>query len=301
MSARGEGGLRRRWRRFFRPDFAVDRGTASGMLVAIVAIVTLLGALAVAAGHAVSVAVAARTADLTGGVTVELPGGNDAAQRAVLTIVRADPAVRSAEPLPRDQVIALLEPLIGPAARTPDLPIPALIDVALRPGAAFDARALETRLRAAAPGVRVDDHAALRDGLARLSFIALSGAAGILALIAAVAAGAVIFATHTGIAVHRDAIELLHHIGASDPYVARQFAFHAGAIGALGGLIGLFLAVLVLLVLDQSLPHLQAFGDWPPAATLDNLLRFAALPPLAGLLAMATAWRTVMRALGRLM
>src|SRR3546814_20799414 len=63
-----------------------------------------------------------------------------------------------------------------------------------------------------------------------------------------------------GLAAHQRSIELLHMIGAQDPYVARQFQNHALRFGLRGGLIGLlgalptlYLARLLLQRIDSGL------------------------------------------------
>src|SRR5262249_18222553 len=157
-----------------------------------------------------------------------------ARMRAVLGALASERDIASARPVERERVLALLEPWIGAAARSIDLPLPELVEVSLRGDAGLDPRALETRLAATAPGVHVDDHSQLRDGFARLARVALLCAAGVLALIAAASAGAVVFATRAGIAIHHEAIEILHQMGAADTYVARQFAVHAARVSLLG-------------------------------------------------------------------
>ena len=67
--------------------------------------------------------------------------------------------------------------------------------------------------------------------------------------VALVATAAVIFTTRTGLAVHRDVIEVLHLIGARDSYIANGFAYHAWWTGLRGGLFGAILAAASLLLL----------------------------------------------------
>ena len=71
----------------------------------------------------------------------------------------------------------------------------------------------------------------------------------ILALIGLATIGTVIFTTRTGLAVHQEAIEVLHLIGAQDSYIARQFATRALMLALRGGLIGLALAVPTLIAI----------------------------------------------------
>ena len=113
--------------------------------------------------------------------------------------------------------------------------------------------------------------------------------------------GTVIFTTRTGLAVHREAIEVLHLIGAQDSYIAGQFAGRAMLLGLKGGLIGMAL----------GLPALAAVGflaEGLEGAALPNLafgpvewLMFIAIPLAVAFLAMATARATVLRSLARML
>ena len=74
-------------------------------------------------------------------------------------MLHATPGIGKAEPLKREQMASLLEPWLGTGALSADLPVPAMIDVTMS-GGRIDVRGLAQRLRAAVPGVEVDDHAA---------------------------------------------------------------------------------------------------------------------------------------------
>ena len=107
--------------------------------------------------------------------------------------------------------------------------------------------------------------------------------------------------TRTGLAVHARIIEIAHLVGARDNYVARQIQRHALWLGLVGGAFGLLLAAatwwalghVVGLVAVPFLPPLQP--DWL------RWIWIALLVPLAGLLAMMTARRTVFATLRRML
>src|SRR5262249_25542027 len=143
-------GWRRQMRRLLRSDFAIDRTTAGPMLVAIVAVMTLLAALALSAERGLMLMTAQWTYDLADSMTIELPTASDptSAQprlRAVLAQLSGERDLRSARPVERERVAGLLEPWLGTAARAVDLPIPELIEVSMRPDARIDVRSLEAR------------------------------------------------------------------------------------------------------------------------------------------------------------
>ncbi|MGQ0662232.1 MAG: cell division protein FtsX [Pseudomonadota bacterium] len=295
-----------RLRRAPRTDLALARDDARAYVPSIVALMVFLAALAAAGALALSSAAARWQAGLAGRLTVEIapaPAGESPAPErlaASLDLLRSTPGVKGAEPLSRERMAALLEPWLGRGGLGDDLPVPQLIDVSLAPGAAIDISALDARLAVIVPGASVDDHGSWRDGLVRLARLAVALALGVVGLVGLAAAAAVVFATRAGLAVHHEAIDLLHLMGAEDDYIARQFAGEALRLAFKGGLVGLLLAVAILLALGHLsqaidpflLPRLRlGLGDWA---------LLALLPAATALLAMATARRTVLRALRHL-
>jgi len=168
-----------------------------------------------------------------------------------------------------------------------------------------DIAALRAKLTTAAPNAILDDHQLWLDRLAHFARSAELTAIAILVLIGGVAVISVSFATRAGLAVHRDTIELLHLMGARDGYVARQFERQALRLALIGGVAGLVLATAALLALSQATNAAAFLGDSVtllPALHLRgwNWAVLAALPIVAGLVAMATARLTVLTTLRRL-
>jgi cell division transport system permease protein len=177
--------------------------------------------------------------------------------------------------------------------------VPTLIDVTLTSGARVDTAALEARLADVAPGAAVDDHRRWLDGVIGLARVTFGLALAVVAIVGVVAAGAVIFVTRAKLAANREAIDLLHLMGADDHYIAGHFARQGLVQGIQGGIVGLLAAAAALaamaLVLRAVDPALGARATLSLAQAATLLL----LPPLAGLIAMLTARRTVLGALAR--
>lgn len=288
-----------------RSDLPLDRDGLSRFLPWLVAFMVYMAALALA-GTLVLNALAERwDRDVRGTLTVQIPPGagsrdDEERLRAALDIFRELPGVAYAEPLDQGRLMALLEPWLGGMEATADLPLPQLIDVALTPDAKPDMAALSRRLAAAVPGATIDDHSIWLARLVRMVRAVEALAAAILVLIGASTVGTVIFTTRTGLAVHQEAIEVLHLIGAQDAYIARQFASRAMALGLRGGVAGLALAVPTLLGIGFLSARLEE--GLLPRLTLsaEHWLALAVLPLAAALIAMLTARFTVMRTLARL-
>lgn len=289
-----------------RSDLALDRDDHAQFLPLLVAFMVFLAIIAMA-----GVAIVNRTVDrwdtgVSDTLTVQIApaASTEAANRAIenaMRIVRETPGVVSARLVTESQVLDLLRPWLGALANQTDLPLPRLIDVTIDPDGPVDVTSLGRRLALAVPGATVDDHRVWLDKLIRLlSTIELIGVA-VLALITLITIGTVIFTTRTGLAVHRDAIEVLHLIGAQDSYVARQFAMRAFGLGLRGGVIGLALAVPTLLGLGHLARTMQSATIPDVGVGLGQWIAMAAMPILAAVIAMLTARVTVLRTLAKML
>ena len=286
-----------------RAGLALGRDDAPLHLDWIVATMAFLAALALVGALATADASARWQRGLTGTATVEIAASPQAAESAdrlqrVLAVLRSDPAIVRAEPLPRARLAELLAPWLGSGSVIDSLPVPQLVDVTLRPAA--DLRALARRLVAAAPGTTLDDHGMWIDQLLRLARLAVGLATAVVVLVALTAVAAVVLATRAGLAVHHDATDLLHLIGAEDAYIARQFAYQGMLLGFRGGALGLLAAAIVLVALGIAGHRVDAAlvpSLWPG---LLEVLPLLLVPPATAALAWLTARQTVMRALKKM-
>ena len=286
-----------------RNDLALDRDDHAQFLTLLVAFMVFL-----ATATTVGVGWVNRAADrwdteIRDTLTVQVgPAATvEAANRALgnaLQIVRATPGVVSARPVSEQRVLELLQPWLGGLADEADLPLPKLIDVTVDHDR-VDVPALSRRLALAVPGAGVDDHRVWLQRLVRLlSAVKWAGLA-VLGLIILVTGGTVVFAARTGLAVHREAIEVLHLIGAHDAYIARQFAVRALRLGFRGGMIGLAVALPTLFGLGALAQALRSAVIAGPGIGALTWVAIAAMPVVAALIAMLTTQLTVLRNLSR--
>jgi cell division transport system permease protein len=287
-----------------RGDLALAYGATRVHLPVLVAVLVFLCGLALAGALVLSDTARRWSSGLSGTITVELPAvvphdPSRAAERLyrALAVLSETPGIARAEPLGAARLGALLAPWLGGADLPDDLPLPQLIDVTVASGATVDVAALSAALAAVVPGASADDHRRWLVGFTRLARLVVIVAIGLVAVVALATAGAVAFATRAGLAVHQQAIELLHLIGASDGYIARQFARRALVMGMVGGAIGFFAAAATAWGIARAM---QAIDPALPPAELAALLPLAGLVPAAGAVAMASAHWTVRRALARM-
>lgn len=289
-----------------RSDLALDRDDHAQFLPLLVAFMVFLAVIAMAGVGLVNRTVDRWDTGVSDTLTVQIaPAPSaEAANRAIenaLEIVRETPGVISARLVTEEQILALLRPWLGALANQSDLPLPRLIDVTIDEDEGIDVTTLGRRLALAVPGATVDDHRVWLDRLITLlSTVELIGIA-VMLLIALITVGTVIFTTRTGLAVHRDAIEVLHLIGAQDAYVARQFAVRALWLGLKGGLIGLALAIPTLLGLGYLAQSMQSATIPDVSLSVMQWIAMAAMPVLAAMIAMLTARVTVLRTLSKML
>jgi cell division transport system permease protein len=289
-----------------RSDLPLDSDAHSRFLPWLIAFMVFLAVLALG-GILVLGATAARWDQGVGGtLTVQIsatenPETDQRNLQEVLNVISATSAIERYEVIAEERMMSLLAPWLGDGAVAADLPLPKLIDVGLDEDAQFDMTAFITALQLRVPEATVDDHRVWLKRLVELIRTVELIAMAVLLFICLATTGTVIFTTRTGLDVHREAIEVLHLIGAQDSYIAGQFAGRAMLLGLKGGLIGMGL----------GLPALAAVGflaEGLEGAALPNLafgpvewLMFIAIPLAVAFLAMATARATVLRSLARML
>ena len=296
-------------RRRLRParfdDLGLRRALGDRMLPLLVAAMTFLAALALAGSAAAAALVRHWQEGAAAALTVQVPAPGDPAGsaggtrlEAVLAALRASPGIAEARALTAEELASLLRPWLGGAAGDPALPLPAVVAAHLAPGGA-DLAALQARLAGLAPGTLMESHGVWVGRLALLARSLRACAWLVLAVVAGVATAVVAVATRAGLAARRDAIEIVHGLGASDRYIAARFARRITWLAGLGGLLGLLAALPVLVALATLI---APYAGTPTAATLPPplLAGLPALPFAAAAIGFATAQATVRRWLHRL-
>lgn len=226
--------------------------------------------------------------------SIQLAGGA-AREPVAVSVAKAQPGVAQVKPVPTSEMRATLERWLGPAGAGADLPLPAMIDVELSPGA--DAAGIGQAIERAVPGARFVAHA---DSLAPLltALRSLSWLAGALVLmIAAATAAAVVLAARGALDTNRATIEVMHGIGATDRQVARLFQRRIAADALSGGLVGGAAAAVALLAVLGTGSGWIAELAGGAALHGGDILLLALLPLAATLLATLVARAAVLSTL----
>ena len=248
----------------------------------VIAIMSFSIMIIAAAGLALASTAGMLTHAIEARYSIEIPAGGGNVE-AVLATIRSAPGVKSADAVPESEMRRTLERWLGPAAQSSELPVPALVNFNVAPGANFDA--IEKRVQAVAPGATGSAHresvAPLLHSLRLLQWVAL----GLVLLLSAAASAAVVLAARGALDTHRFTIEVMHGIGATDLQVTRLFQRKIAIDAFAGSIAGAIAAALVLLMLTAGASFA---GELTGGATLSGIdLLILALLPLA-LTALAT-------------
>ena len=239
--------------------------------------------------------------DLSRSLTVQIVA-TDKQQReketeSALGILVDTPEILRAELLGDEEVASLLEPWLGTGDIASKLPIPALIDVYIVPGAALDVEALGQQLASVAPSALLDSHQKWLNDLLRLSDILQWISASILVLVGLTTVAIVSFATHAGLAAHRDIIEVIHLIGARDRQIARAYQWRFLAISLKGGLLGVLFVLAAFTAIYIASANLGSVLLPRLTPSTSALIAVAVLPVAAAFVTMVTVRIAVLRSL----
>jgi cell division transport system permease protein len=226
--------------------------------------------------------------------SVQIADGAAKAPMALKALAGA-PGVAAAHPVPEADMRRTLERWLGPAGAHGDLPLPAMIDVDLKPGAS--SQAISKRVEQAVPGARFVSHKGSLKPMLRairsLTWLALA----LVLLIALATAAAVVLAARGALDTNRPTIEVMHGVGATDSQIARLFQRKIALDSLTGGMAGAGAAAFILLVIAGGRAVWLEDVAGGPLLGLPDLLLLAALPLLGTLLATLVARTAVLRAL----
>ena len=292
MSMMGKGWAQARRAR--RDPLGLRKAMADKLLVGLVAAMALLACLALAGQDSAHMLAARWERGAQAAVTVQVPEPDPARIARALDVLRGQPGIASATLLEPDRLRELLRPWIGD---TPGLVLPGVIEVRLT-DLSIDPVLIGDRVAAAVPGAVTEAHGIWVARIATFA-VALQGVAlAILALVAGVGAAVIAVATRAGIAARRDAIIVLHGLGATDGDISRRIAARAAQLAGFGGLLGALLArpaIAALAAIAAPITGSQILG-------IEHLpwLQLSAVPVATWLIGRVTAEASVRSWLRRL-
>ena len=269
-------------------------GRLHGPTPYVIAIMMFVMVIIAAAGLSLSNAANTVARGVENRYSVQIANGAAKAPLAVAALERS-PGIAAVRPVPEAEMRETLERWLGPAGAQSDLPLPALIDVDLKPGAS--PQAIAVRVEQAVPGARFVAHSAMLGPMLRalrsLTWLAFA----LVVLIGLATAAAVVLAARGALDTNKPTIEVMHGVGATDDQIARLFQRRIALDSLTGGLVGAGAAGLVLLLVAGG--RAVWFDDLAggPLLDLGDLFFLAALPLVGTIVATLVARLAVLRAL----
>lgn len=215
---------------------------AGRALVTVIAIMTFLATLT--GGSAILVREASRewTSTAAREMTIQLkPSAGRNVEAEAINIrksIQAVPGVEEARVFTRAESARLLEPWLGSGLDLGELPVPTLIVVRLEASSPPDVAMLRERIRSVTPDAVLDDHSAWVQRLGRMAGALVLVALVVLGLVLTAMGLAIAFATRGAMAGSREIVLVLHFVGATDRFIAREFQRHFLRLGLRGALLG---------------------------------------------------------------
>lgn len=279
-----------------------EAGSDGAPLTAVIAVISSLACLALAASLIIASAANVWTTELKASVTIQVKGvdAEEIAARteAATKLLAGDRSVASFNVVTSSEAGKLLEPWLG-KGNAASLNVPALIELKMSSGGKRSIDNLAERLRSISPGVILDDHGGWNDRLASAARSGQMLSFFVFTLIMGAACAISIFAARAGLSANAEVVSLLHLVGATDGFIADQVQRRFTAIGLRGSFIGLATALFLLLLFSLATRARGADGLLVPGLTIGPGLALPLLAvPIAICLVTAVAARmTVLKTL----
>lgn len=283
----------------YHHDLPLGKDPSARLMPWIIAFMVYLGCLLAGATFYITEQARDWETQLGSSLTIEIPISSgvsrERVQDRVFSIVNKIQGVKSVEVLGKEQMQDLLQAWIpqGPS----DIALPLIVDARLNENAQVDVAHLEKMLKTITPKVTLLDHRPWVEEVKNVIFVVSLVATLLFALLVLAIALITIFAIRTSLLIHRQVIEVLHLIGATPVYIARQFDTHSLKYGLIAGFAGMLLAVGSFVGLYYVLQGFD-FDIMLSAHFLQNItMTFLIAPFLVAGLMMWTARRTVHKTL----
>ena len=241
-------------------DLPLQKSEDSRFLAFLIGLMSFLAILALTGTFALNGMTSRWSSGLENKITIEIPIetseghllSRDTVQKETQKLAKAlekHPNTRSIQVLGERDMIELVSPWLGDDLNLNDIPLPSLISAELKISNPETIAAFIKDIEEQSEFANVETH---QDWLGDLIHFARTlkilslciALIVVLATIAALTAG-----IRTRFAIHRKDIELLHLIGASDDYIARQFQGHAMIIALRGSVIGTILGIIITVLI----------------------------------------------------
>lgn len=218
----------------------------------------------------------------------------------VVSFLERYPNVKEVSVLSNNELNALLEPWLGNNVDIELLPIPKLIDVKIDRGVDFDYKELMIRLSEVSPQASINDHnlwlARLLRFINSLQMLAVT----VLIMVACACITAIVYAVKTGLNIHREIVEILHIMGATDEYIAMNYVKQISLMSLGAGIIGVVIAAPAIMLVGNMAKEIEAGIFNAVTFGAENWLAVLVLPFVFAIFTALTSYVTVIRTLRKM-
>jgi cell division transport system permease protein len=268
----------RKWSNQPTPIVQAKSVTGSSLVV-VISIMCFLACLTAGAVYLINQSAAAWTDDIASEVTVQVgidsKGNIDDKLSKVAFFLTNQSGVNGVRPLPAEESSILLEPWLGDGATLKDLPIPRLIAVELDRANPPNMTALRETLNSNFENTSLDDHRRWQSQIQTVTRSMALGGLAVLILVGFATTAIIVSATRSAMSSNREIVEVLHFVGATDRFIAREFERHFLSLGIRSGLVGASGALLIFVFMPFFMRLLG--GSNMTSAEIRRLLGSAAL------------------------
>jgi len=294
-----------------RYDLPLTHSDSNTFLRLLIGLMSVLAMLALCASFALSAMTHRWSEGLANKISVEIPATDSGGEiitpgmvssmtDQAAAVLDSHPSVEESVVMEEAQIRELLAPWLGTDLVMDSIPLPGLISVTLKKDVPHDFEDILILVRDVAPNAKIDTHETWLEDVTRFTG-ALQFAAILLTLIIAVTTlVAVAGGVRSKLSENKEELELLHLMGASDSYIAKQLQRHTLILSLQGGAMGVVVGAALLFIV--SLVAGKIGVNLIPDFRLDagQKLMLVLLPIPIGLLAMTVARFTVLRVLGKM-
>jgi cell division transport system permease protein len=243
----------------------VPAGSVTGRsLTLVITIMCFLACLTAGAVYMMNQSASAWLRDIASEVTVQV----EAKESADLDKVVADvtgflsrqPGIATVRALGVGDAAQLLEPWLGQTEALSALPVPRLIAIELDRQTPPDLDVVRAALGRQFKGVTLDDHRRWQQQIRTITRSFALGGLAILLLVGAATTAVIVSATRSAMAANREIVEVLHFVGATDRFIAREFERHFLRLGVRAGIVGAIWAMFVFLAMPTVMELLGGGG-----------------------------------------
>jgi len=260
----------------------VPAGSVTGRsLTLVITIMCFLACLTAGAVYMMNQSASAWMRDIASEVTVQVASkertDSDTVVAGVAGFLSQRVGVAAVRPLSVADSAKLLEPWLGQTDALIALPIPRIIAVELDRSNPPDLAALRVALEKEFKDVTLDDHRRWQAQIRTITRSFALGGLAILLLVGAATTAVIVSATKSAMASNRDIVEVLHFVGATDRFIAREFERHFLRLGVRAGIVGAIWAMFVFLIMPTVMELLG--GGTVTITEIRRLIGTAALDP----------------------